>query len=80
MNYETLAKKARYFKQDEKGIAAMCKIMEDMRNEAALNNARETAERLIKKGKMTLEEIAECVPLLSIDELRKMEAEVMQLA
>ena len=56
------------------------KIMEDMRNEAALNNARETAERLIKKGKMTLEEIAECVPLLSIDELRKMEAEVMQLA
>ncbi len=41
----------------------MCKIMEDMRNEAALNNARETAERLIKKGKMTLEEIAECVPL-----------------
>ena len=80
MNYETLAKKARYFKQDEKGVAAMCKIMEDMRNEAALNNARETAERLIKKGKMTLEEIAECVPLLSIDELRKMEAEVMQLA
>ena len=80
MNYETLAKKARYFKQDEKGVATMCKIMEDMRNEAALNNARETAERLIKKGKMTLEEIAECVPLLSIDELRKMEAEVMQLA
>ncbi len=68
MNYEALAKKARYFKQDEKGVAAMCKIMEDMRNEAALNNARETAERLIKKRKMTLEEIAECVPLLSIDE------------
>ena len=80
MNYETLAKRARYFKQDEKGVAAMCKIMEDMRNEAALNNARENAERLIKKGKMTLEEIAECVPLLSIDELRKIEAEIMQLA
>ncbi len=28
MNYEALAKKARYFKQDEKGVAAMCKIME----------------------------------------------------
>ncbi len=51
----------------------MCKIMEDMRNEAALNNARETAERLIKKGKMTLEEIAECVPLLSLDELKEIE-------
>ena len=59
MNYETLAKKARYFKQDEKKVAAMCKIMEDMENEAAqkaeLKSAKETAERLIKKGKMTLE-------------------------
>lgn len=88
MNYEALAKKARYFKQDEKGVATMCKIMEDMRNEAAreaaqkaeLKNARETAKRLIKKGKMTLEDIAECVPLLSFDELKEIEAEVMQLA
>jgi hypothetical protein len=80
MNYEALAKKARYFKQDKKGVATMCKIMEDMRNEAALNNARETAERLIKKGKMTLEEIAECVPLLSLDELRKIEMKTMLLA
>ena len=83
MNYEALAKKARYFKQDEKGVATMCKIMEDMRNEAAqkaeLKSARETAERLIKKGKMTLEEIAECVPLLSLDELREIETKVLQL-
>ena len=84
MNYEALAQKARYYKQDEKGVAAMCKIMEDMRNEAAqkaeLKSARETAERLIKKGKMTLEEIAECVPLLSLDELKEIEIKVMQLA
>ena len=64
----------------KRGVAAMCKIMEDMRNEAALSNARENAERLIKKGKMTLEEIAECVPLLSLEELRKIEMKVMQLA
>ena len=63
---------------DEEQI--MKSFIRSERHEAALNNARETAERLIKKGKMTLEEIAECVPLLSIDELRKMEAEVMQLA
>ncbi len=41
---------------------------------------RETAERLIKKGKMTLEDIAECVPSLSMEELRELEAEVMQMA
>ncbi|GFI02874.1 MAG: hypothetical protein HFI44_15560 [Lachnospiraceae bacterium] len=44
------------------------------------DEARETAERLIKKGKMTLEDIAECIPALSIDELRELESEIMQLA
>lgn len=66
----------------------MCKIIEDMRKEAAeeaaqeaeLKIAKETAERLIKKGKMTLEDIAECVPLLSLNELREIEMKVMQLA
>ncbi|MCM1254279.1 MAG: hypothetical protein NC321_15785, partial [Clostridium sp.] len=41
---------------------------------------RETAERMIKKGKMTLEEIADYVPALSLDELKEIEAEVMPLA
>lgn len=87
MNYEVLAKKARYFKRDEEGVAAMCKMMEDMRNEAAkeaaakaeLRSAMETAERLIKKGKLTIEEIAECIPVLPFDELKKIEMKVMRL-
>ena len=41
---------------------------------------RETAERMIKKGKMSLEDIADYVPTLSYDELKEIEAEVMQLA
>ncbi len=41
---------------------------------------RETAERMIKMGKLSLDEIALCVPSLSSDELRELEAEVMQLA
>jgi hypothetical protein len=40
--------------------------------------ARETASFLIKMNKMSIEEIAECIPALSIDELREIEAEVMQ--
>ena len=35
---------------------------------------------VIKKGKMSLDEIADCVPSLSLDELRELETEVMQLA
>ena len=38
------------------------------------------AEQLIRKGKMTLEEIADCVSSLPFDELKEIEAEVMQLA
>ncbi|MCI8557778.1 MAG: hypothetical protein HFI19_08440, partial [Lachnospiraceae bacterium] len=41
---------------------------------------RETAERMIKKGKMSLQEIADYVPSLSLEELKELEAEVMQLA
>ncbi len=41
---------------------------------------RETAERMIRKGKMSLEEIAEYVPSLPLEELKELEAEVMQLA
>ena len=40
----------------------------------------ETAKRLIRKGKMSLEDIADCLPSLSSDELKELEAEVMQLA
>ena len=89
MNYEALAKKARYFKQSDEGGAAMCQMLEDMRNEAAEKatrraelkaekTARETAERFIKKGQMTLENIADCIPSLSLDELKKIAAKMVQ--
>ena len=48
---------------------------EDIKN----SEARETAERMIRKGKMSLEEIADYVPSLSLEELKELEAEVMQL-
>jgi len=84
INYEALAKKARYFKQDEKGIAAMCKIMEDMRNEAAQQasqrKAREKAKLMFQNGKISLEEMPTFFPELSNEEIREIEAEVMQTA
>ncbi len=44
------------------------------------DEARETAERMIKMGKLSLDEIALCVPSLSLDELKELEAEIMQMA
>ena len=45
MHYKELADKVRYFKEDEKGVAAMCKVMEDMRNEAARDGARKAEQQ-----------------------------------
>lgn len=62
---------------DEQILKAYAKDIEDS---TAKETEKKTAERLIKKGKMSLDEIAECVPALSLDELKQLEAEVMQLA
>lgn len=73
MKYGTLAKRVRYFKEDEKGVAAMCKAMEDMRNEAALAAdlaaRKKMALKLLSNGKMNFEEIAE-VAELSAEEVK----------
>ncbi len=75
MHYEALAEKVRYFKEDEKGIAAMCKVMEKMRSEAANEASEKTkiqlAINLIQLGKLSLEEIANAVEL-SIDKVREL--------
>lgn len=80
MYYEPLAQKARYYKKNEKGVKAMSKILEDMRNQAALDSAKATAERMIKKGKLSLEEIADYIPVLTLEELKQLEAEIMQFS
>ncbi len=63
---------------DEEQI--MKSFIRSERHEAAQENARETAKRMIKKGKISLEEIVDYVPALSLEELKELEAEVMQLA
>ena len=63
---------------DEEQI--MKSFIKSERYEAVQESARETAKKLIKKGKMSLDEIADCVPSLSLDELKELETEVMQLA
>lgn len=62
---------------DEQILKAYAKDIEDNKEK---DTERKTAERMIKKGKMTLEEIADYVPTLSLDELKQIEAKVMQMA
>ena len=66
---------------DEQIMKTYWKDMENtLTDKITHDKDRETAERLIKMGKLSLEEIGLCVPALSFDELKKIEAEVMQLA
>ena len=76
MNYEARAKRARYFKQDEKGVAIMCKMMEDMRNEKEKEVRVDNALRMIKDGELSLEKIALYSGLL-VDEVKDFAAPVM---
>ena len=58
---------------DEQILRAYTK---DIKNDVA----RETAIQMIRKGKLSLDEIAEYLPSLSLEELKELEAEIFQLA
>ncbi len=70
MNFELMADRTRYLKENPKGVQEMCKVMEDMRNESL----KEVAKRMLEDGMLTLEKIAEYVGL-PLDEVKKLKAE-----
>ena len=52
MYYKELAKRVRYFKETEKGIAAMCRSIEIMRNESESDKYHDLMSVLIiRRGK-----------------------------
>lgn len=79
MNYNVLSDRARYFKEEEGGVAVMCKAMEDMRKESLEEGKREglkegkkeTAFTMLKTGRYSEEEIAE-VTGLTIEEVKSL--------
>ncbi len=71
MKYRTLAERVRYFKEDEKGVATMCKAMEDMRNEAKLEERKEIACSLLVDGELSYEKIAKHTGF-TVEEIQKL--------
>ncbi len=61
----------------------MCKILEDMRNEAAQQasqkKAKEKAKLMLQNGKISLDEMPIFFSELSDEEIKEIEAEIMQL-
>ena len=56
-------------KNIQRGVETICKAMEEMRNETAHEKAVEIAERMLKSGKLSYEEIAEFAEL-TIEEVK----------
>lgn len=71
MNYKVLADRSRFFKEEEEGVAIMCKAMEDMRNQTAKEKALQIAKDLIANG-VAFEIIAECCQL-TVEEVKALE-------
>ena len=63
MNYKKLADKVRYFKEDEKGVAAMCKVMEDMRNEESKKTKVIDIESVMESFGVTVEKAMEALKI-----------------
>lgn len=59
MNFKVLADTARYYKEEKEGVHAMCKAMEDMISDFVTEEKKEAAVRMLERGKLTKEEIAE---------------------
>lgn len=59
MNFELLAERTRYLKENPKGVSEMCKAMEEMRHETVLAERRKIAQTLILMGELSYEKIAE---------------------
>ena len=62
---------------DEQILKAYAKDIADSKEK---ETEKKTAARMIKDGELSLEKIAKYVPTLSMEELKKIEAEVLQLA
>lgn len=73
MNYSVLADKVKYFKMDEGGSGAMCKMMEDMRNETAYEAKKRIALEMLKDN-VPVEKVAQYSGL-SLDDIATIKQE-----
>ena len=71
MNFELLAERTRYLKNNPKGVSEMCKVIEDMRTRERKETMKEIALRMMKARLYALEEIVN-ISGLPLDEVKKL--------
>lgn len=77
MNFELLAERTRYLKENPEGVSEMCKVMEELRSESLQEGIKEgikeVARRMLSEGKYALEEISN-ISGLSPEEIHQLES------
>jgi hypothetical protein len=72
MNYNIMAERTRYLKENQKGVNEMCKAMEEMRNETAIETARRTVVgdilKMMKNLKLSAEEAMAALEITTEDQ------------
>lgn len=73
MNYEVLAERVKYFKNEIGGVDIMCEILEEVKRESAEEAKRESAKeialKMIMESDLPIEKIAE-ITSLTVDEVK----------
>ncbi len=72
MNFELMAERTRYLKENPKGVNEMCKVIEDMRTQERKETMTEIALRMLRAGRYALEEIVN-ISGLSLDEVKNLQ-------
>ena len=73
MNFELMAERTKYLKENPRGVSEMCKVIEDMRKEERKETLLEVAKKLVFDGTLSVEKIAEFVGL-PLDEVKSLQA------
>ena len=76
MNFDLMAERTRYLKENPEGVEQMCKVIEEMRKEEREEGMKESmrtaALRMLADGTLALEKIAEYVGL-PLDEVKRLQ-------
>ncbi|MEE3496508.1 MAG: PD-(D/E)XK nuclease family transposase [Butyrivibrio sp.] len=73
MFFKELAKRPRYFKETDEGVKAMCKVIEDMRNQTVWNTKVEVVKGMIEIG-LSHEQIAKAAKL-TVEQVKEIAGE-----
>lgn len=67
MNFDLIAERTRYLKENPKGVEEMCKVMEDMRNEVAQRTVLQNIKNLMETMKLSAEQAMDALKVSETD-------------